>query len=132
MKILVVFLLITFSYTGYSYERDDTVQSIGGCEEVDEGIVCIRYSNTDHVIKNCKFKAKVAFADAISGQFKIVRGNNFTQLLAFQEIRLCFDFTDHLNVYDPWTGDRLEDDWEFINLQSTYAECVPAFDSSFL
>lgn len=122
---LLFLFLMMFSFTSYAYKYDDTIEALF-YEDVDEGIICINYRNCEHVIKNCKFKAKVSFSDTISGQYKTVRGNNFSKILGFQEIRICFDFSDQLKVYDPWSGEELQDEWVASSLGSTFVQCVPS------
>lgn len=122
---LLLLMLFSSTVLAGTYELDDRVELLY-YQQVDEGIVCINYKNADHIVKNCKFKARVSFIDEISRQSKTVRSNNFSRIAGFQEQRLCFDFSDHLKVYDPWSGEELEDEWEMANFISTSVFCCPA------
>ena len=129
MKVTLLLSLLMMSTPLFADEftEDETVIVEDNYEEVAEGIICLDYTNKDYQIKSCRFKASMIFLDRISGQFKRVTGHNFTRLLAWQKVSLCFDMQDHLFVYDPWSGERMEDKWELSSLSGTAALCLPEY-----
>lgn len=103
----------TFSSLAVSatYQKDNSVEKKEGCEQPDEGVVCVKYSNQDYAHKLCRIKASVKYTDAMSGQKKKVVGHNFTHLPAFADAKVCFDFSEQLAVFNPWSEEEIDASW---------------------
>ncbi|MFK7825087.1 MAG: hypothetical protein AB8G05_13105 [Oligoflexales bacterium] len=126
--LLLLLLMPSFAYAD-DFIEDETVVVSDNYEEVAEGIICLNYTNKDYQIKSCRFNASLIFVDRISGQYKQVTGHNFTRLLAWQKVSLCFDMQDHLFVYNPWSGERMDDNWELSSHSGSTALCLSEYPS---
>lgn len=96
---------------GSTYEVDNTVEKADGCEQPDQGVVCVKYANMDYAHKVCRIKASMHYSDSVTGQTKKVVGHNFTHLPAYAEAKVCFDFSEQLAVFNPWDEGHTDFVW---------------------